>query len=150
MRPVSFDGNSLYDSDYRGYMAKDAYPLPPIQPGLVNRLGRWPIVSSIGRPGRRMTLDILITGSPQSDLVTQLYQWFDPEDETPKKLVVEDDAGGNDRYIYVICDALIPDNDLKAVYHASLVVHGMCAGGKSPRRLIAGILRRWTDGHTYQ
>jgi hypothetical protein len=56
-----------------------------------------------------------------------LLRWFSPEDETPKKLIIEDEDGANDRYVYAVCERLQPlviggksSNDAFAI---TLVIH---------------------------
>jgi len=70
----------------------------------------------------------IVDGSSTRTLRDQLLGWFDPEDETPKKLVIEDDDGNNDRFVYAICERLIPIEDsgvgVDRLFLAVLVVDG--------------------------
>ena len=75
-------------------------------------------------------LEIIIRGSSLRTLRDQLLRWFDPEAggtgvPTPKKLVVEDSGGAGDRYVYAICESLVPAGEFVAdVFMATLSVHG--------------------------
>lgn len=110
MKIVEFDGHDL-TGDYAAYpLGGDVISLPSVQVQATGRVGAWPVISGVGRPGRTLTIVIQIVGEDKEALRTQLYQWFDPEGETPGKLVGVDDSGGGrpERYVYALCQALQP------------------------------------------
>lgn len=133
---VSWDDHYINDGiNYTaGFKPGLQWGLPSVGAELVARTGRWPLIGSISRPGVR--LFVLIRIEDMSNVRTlrdQLCRWFDPEDETPKPLVIEDETGGlgyigNDRYVYAICEALQPvvGQGLAAdeAFVATLAVHG--------------------------
>lgn len=121
---VSWDGNSLNDSNYTSVLL-DGVGLPAVSANAVERVGAHPIFSGIGRSGRRLTVDIAIEGSNVTSLISQLKRWFDPEDETPKQLVIEDDDGTADRYVEAVCESLAPrPNTGGMIWSATLSVDG--------------------------
>lgn len=104
MIPKTFKGNDINDgTNYDAYMMAPAYGLPKVDPSLVARSGNWPVISTIGRPGQQVYLEIIIRGSNTTTLRRQLLRWFDPEDETPGQLVVEEEDGSLDRYLMCLC-----------------------------------------------
>ena len=122
MKVKTWDGNNINDgSNYDSFITLPGYGLPTIRAALAKRHGKWPLLGSVDRPGRLVYVDIEIVNFT-STYEKQLYQWFDPEDETPKQLVVEDDGGGNDRYWECICESLEADNRFH--YVAVLRIHG--------------------------
>jgi len=107
MKLVSWDGHNINDgTNYQAILDASAYGLPTIKPSLALRQGSWPLIAGIERPGNLVVFEIYIRGSSLATLQKQLMQWFDPDDETPKKLIGQDAAGGNTRYIYGICQSL--------------------------------------------
>ncbi len=107
MNLLTWDGNSINDgSNYEAILNADAYGLAAVFANLGKRQGKWPLVGSIDRPGKAFHIDIYIRNASPTAYQKQLMQWFDPEDETPKKLIGEDSGGGNDRYVYAICESL--------------------------------------------
>lgn len=125
MKPDTFDGNLINDgTNYESFLQESAYGLEAVRPQLAMRTGRWPVVAGVERPGKVIYLDVYIRGSSLSTLQKQLHQYFDPEDETPKKLICEDQAGGNDRYVYAICREMIERDNVGRHYVVGLQVHG--------------------------
>jgi hypothetical protein len=125
VRVVSWDGHNVNDgTDYTAAL-KGAPALPGVAAQWVGRSGRWPLISGVERPGLKLTLGVAIEGTDAVALRTQLQQWLDPEDETPKALVVEDDDGSDDRYVLALCEALQADpNGCGRIFVATLAVHG--------------------------
>lgn len=124
MIPVSFNGNNINDvTNYESLIELDAHGLPLIDVVTARRQGAWPIVGGLKRDERRINLQVFIRGASVDTLRTQLFQWFDYEDETPKPLIVEDTGGGNDRYVMAICRGIFPDAVApETCYHIALVV----------------------------
>jgi len=124
MKVVSWDSQSINDGVNYTAVLKNARGLPGVSAQMVGRSGRWPLVSGVERPGHKLTLGVSIEGSSDT-LRSQLLRWFDPEDETPKALIVEDDDGSDDRYVMAICEAMQADpNGAGLIYVATLAVHG--------------------------
>ena len=122
MKVKTFDGNAINDgTNYASFLMLETYGLPDVTPMMAGRTGTWPVVSGIRRGARQLFLDIEIKGA-LSTYEVLLTQYFDPEDETPKKLVIEDEAGGNDRYVYAICERLTAENRFH--YVATLMIDG--------------------------
>lgn len=109
MKVVSWDGLGLNGSNYQTLLDASTYG-QSVNMQMALRQGDWPRIAGVERPGKVLILRIFIRGAtnPVSlDLLQKnLFQFFDPDDETPKQLRAEDDAGGNDRYIMGICEAL--------------------------------------------
>lgn len=126
MKVVSYDGHNINDTtNYVAVIYPDGYSLPRVDPVMVRRSGQWPLVASIDRSERVLFIEIEIKGSSVGTLQDQLYQWFDPHDETPKKLIVENDDGSGDRFIYAICESLNPISTAFGFYRlVTLRVHG--------------------------
>lgn len=123
-----FDG---YDGEYDAWIGDGSHrALPAVQARLVERVGAWPLMSGIGRPGKRFTMFIWIEGSDVDALRIQMFQWFDPEDETPKALVATDDDGvSNERYTLCTCETLQPVIDGGTHYSQRLYAATMAVSG---------------------
>ncbi len=125
----SYGGHS-FGTDYEVWISDGSgRGLPGVQGQLVGRLGAWPLLSGIGRPGHRFTLMIHVDAGDVDALLIQLRQWFDPESETPAALVATDDDGySNERYRMCLCEALQPLPDgggfAERVFVATMVVNG--------------------------
>lgn len=127
MKAKTWDGQSINDqTNYVCILRESFYGLPPIRVAAAGRLGRWPVVGGVERPGRVLEADIYIKNlASLSTLQDNLLRWFDPEGEVSKVLVCEDEAGGNDRYVMAICQALEEAPRSAGLhYHATLVVDG--------------------------
>ena len=108
MKPKSFDGNAINDGTYyEAFFRADNYGLPKVGVSLAKRDGRWPVMAGVERGGKVLYVDIYIRSGTLATYQKQLMRWFDPESETSKKLLAEDQAGGNDRYVYAICQELV-------------------------------------------
>lgn len=109
MKIKSWDAHSINDGTNYEAIIDDAswYMLPDVSAVAAERTGRWPVLAGVQRKARKLYFTVYIRAiASRATLQTQLASWFDPEDETPKKLICEDAAGGNDRYIYGICEEL--------------------------------------------
>ena len=130
MKVIEWDGNA-FGTDYAAaLMDGSGLGLPAVRGRSVGRLGKWPLVTGVDRPGRQLALGIAIVGSSVATLRTAMLGWFDPEDETPKKLsITDDDGSSNERYVYAVCEGLQaqPSREggaLGQLYVATLRVHG--------------------------
>ena len=125
---VSWDTHNINDDvNYRaGFRPGLDWGLPDVQAILARRTGRWPLVAGIARPGWRLQLEIVVVGADLRALRDQLLYWFDPEDETPKALVIED-SNSNELYVMAICEMLQPMMSeglaADAAFVATLAVH---------------------------
>ena len=136
MDVVSWDGHDINDTtNFVSFLHHQAFGLPRVNAVSAARQGRWPHIAAVERPERVIFLEIIIASARRASgtiatYQTQLQQWFDPEDETPKQLVVEDlgggTAGGNDRYVYAVCEELqaAPNDENNYTFVATLKVHG--------------------------
>lgn len=125
MNIKTWDGNNINDTtNYTSQIMSSGYGLPTISPQMGIRQGYWPLVGSIKRSKKQIIINIVIENSPLSTYQKQLNQWFDPDDEDPKVLVVEDDGGGNDRYIEAICEQLVMVGDSGIEWVTTLRTHG--------------------------
>lgn len=108
--PVSFDGNAINDgTNYEaGFSPAIEWGLPAISPRFVGRDGSWPIISGIDRRGNTLQFIVRCVGSNKRLLRDQLMQYFDPDDETAKTFVVEDQDGTLDRSVEAICVNVVP------------------------------------------
>lgn len=102
-------------TNYDSVLLKDAYGLPTVSAIMGQRQGYWPILGAIDRPGKQLFIHVIIAGSPLDTLQTQLSQWFDPDDEEEGTLIVEDDAGGNDRYVEAVCESMNMINNTSGI-----------------------------------
>lgn len=124
----SFDGNT-FGSDYAEAIQEgEGIALPDVAAQMARRVRAHPILAGIDRMGRSFPLGLAIEGSGLDALRLQLFQWFDPEDETAKQLVATDDDGSsNERYLECICESLRPRRGrggiLPGMYVAQLRVH---------------------------
>lgn len=123
MKLKSWDGTAINDgTNFEAAWGGTApHGLPAVQADQIFRTGRWPAITSISRPGRLLTFTIYKRAGSTSTLTAL----FDPEDETVKRLVVEDSGGGNDRYVEGICEGFeeVPYRAGKA-YMATIRVSG--------------------------
>jgi len=141
---VSWDGHAINDgTNYVSGMSPGSeWGLPAVQAQIVSRRGYWPLVSGIVRGKKPVFLIVKITGSDVRALRDQLLRWFDPEDETPKKLVVEDVNGANDRYVYAICEICTPTIIGGAAAATSFIVH-LAIDGDVRWRSTVGDTQNW-------
>jgi hypothetical protein len=122
---VSYDDNT-FGSDYEVGFVKASEPrLAPASVQTLERVGAWPVVVALQRNRQAFALLIRIVGSDYDALRTQLFQWFDPDDEDPKTLVAEN-HDGVEMSIECLCEELRVYGDLRHdnVFVATLVVSG--------------------------
>lgn len=139
MKVSTWNGHAINDgTNYQTVIVNDPLPygIPAVSATLLNRTGRWPLVSGIQRGQLVRYLVIYIRAGSSSEL----SGWFDNEDETPKTLVVTDaDGTSNSRYFKMLCLGL-REVPLRAgrVYVATMVAHG------DPRlRFVTGDSSTW-------
>jgi hypothetical protein len=110
----TWDGHDINDgtSYTAGFSPGAEWGLPDSPAYNVKRFGAWPVVTTLQRDGRELQLFISIEDATNiRTLRGQLLRWFDPEDETPKELVIADDSTGTlERYVMAICTELRPVN----------------------------------------
>jgi len=125
---VSWDGNNINDgASYRcGMRTSDQWGLPDVDPEMVERDGGWPILGGVSRSDQDIQLALGIVGDPVRTLRDQLLQWFDPKDETSKRLIIQDEDGANDRYVYAICRSISPTRRRRSqrIFVIDLVIDG--------------------------
>lgn len=110
LKIVSFDGTAINDGTTytAGLATGDEWGLPRVKPRVIKRQGLWPVLSGVDRPGRKITLFVRVEASTKRTSRDALTRLFDPEDETPKELIVEDEDGTGDRYVNAICESFEP------------------------------------------
>lgn len=124
MQVVSWDGNNINDGTIYSAHLLTPDALPPARAQMVERKGRWPLFGALGRPEWKIPLRIIIHDEDLKAYQKQLHQWFDPEDETVKQLVMEDLDGTDDRYWEAVCERLQKDpNEPGKIYIATLAIH---------------------------
>lgn len=123
----SFGGNTFDAAEYEVAFVTGTQPrLPVAQVSLLERLGAYPVIAGLSRKGNKLALLINIVDVDNVDtLRAQLFRWFDPEDETPKKLVVNS-TGGVDQYVYALTEELrlYSTPRYQQAFVATLVVDG--------------------------
>lgn len=127
MKIKTWNSHNINDlTNYKATVTVGAYSLATFDPVTVERYGTFPKLGAVRRPERHVEMDIYILKEASRDtLAEQLLTWFDPDDETSHKLVIEDDASGNERYVYAICQALDNAGAIRRLkYHVTLVVDG--------------------------
>lgn len=120
----TWDNKQINDgTDYVSGFVTSPRGLPKLKAALAGRAGRWPLLAGLERSGRTLDVEIVIVGEDLDALQTQLEQWFDPEDETPKLLLV--DEPGAFVFVEAICEELREEpGSGGTVWLARLVVHG--------------------------
>lgn len=109
MKIKTWNGNAINDgTNYEAIEGESFYGIQGIGVKSVPRPGKWPLVGGITRGERMLYFDVYIRAmASRTTLQSQLAEWFDPDDETPKKLIVTDaDGTTNQRYVYAICKEL--------------------------------------------
>ena len=122
---ISFDGNTFAPNYEVGFVTGSEPRLPPAQVQILERIGAWPVIVALQRKPHRLALLIRIAGSSRDALRTQLFQWFDPENETPKTLVGENHAGIQ-MSVEALCEELrvYGDQQHDTAFVATLAVDG--------------------------
>ncbi len=127
----SWDGHDINDrKEYRaGFSPAEVWGLPEVTVNVQGRSGGWPVFGSLERPAVEHSIFIAIEDESNiRALRSQLLSWFDPEDETPRKLVVTDYGGANPRFVEAICQSFRPviigSVAARDLFRANLVVTG--------------------------
>ena len=122
---VSFDGTVLSPNYEVGFVPGSEPRLPAASAELLERVGAWPVIVALQRKGNRHALVIRIVGSNRHALRAALFRLFDPEDETPKVLVGQNQAG-IPMYVYALCEDLrvLGDQQHDTVFVVTLAVDG--------------------------
>jgi len=122
---VSFDSHTFLPDYEVGFVVASEPRLPGAQIALLERIGAWPVIVALQRKPHRLALLIRIVGSDRHALRSQLFRWFDPEDETPKVLAAEN-HDGIAMYVYALCEDLrvYGDQQHDTVFVATLAVDG--------------------------
>ncbi|MBN1250099.1 MAG: phage tail family protein [Anaerolineae bacterium] len=123
---ISYDGHAFAGSYEVDFVQGTAPGLPSATVATLERIGAYPVVSALQRNSQKIALIMKITDYDNvHTLRTQLFRWFDPEDETPKKLLCENHADV-EMYVYALCEELrlYSDPRHQEVFVATLVVDG--------------------------
>ena len=126
----TWDGNEINDdTNYKaGFNPALLWGLPKVGVSSVQRVGAWPVFGALQRNPVNISIFIAIEGSTTRTLRDQLTRWFDPEDETPKQLVITDDGTLKSRYVEATCESfrpvLIGDVAAYELFRADLIISG--------------------------
>ena len=122
---VSFGGHAFYPDYEAGFVTASEPRLPGSAVQTLERIGAWPVIVALTRSTESMALLIRIVGSDRHALRSQLFRWFDPEDETPK-VVVAENHDGVEMYRMALCQDLrvFGDQQHDTVFVVTLVVDG--------------------------
>jgi len=122
---VSFNANTFAPDYEVGFVTASEPRLPGASAEMLERVGAWPVIVALQRKPHRLALLIRIVGTDTDGLRSQLFRWFDPEDETPKVLVGENHAGIL-MYVEALCEELRVYGDQRrdVVFVATLAVNG--------------------------
>ena len=126
----TWDGNAINDdTNYKaGFNPALIWGLPKVGVGSVQRVGAWPVFGALQRNPVKVSIFIAIEGSTTRTLRDQLTRWFDPEDETPKELVITDDGTLKSRYVEATGESfppvLIGDVAAFELFRADLIISG--------------------------
>lgn len=102
----SWDGQTQINDgvNFAAWFVGPVLGLPKVDLQYVPRHGARPRIGGIARPALEVLFEVeCLAGSANT-----LRAWFDPEDQTPKALIVTDEGGGNPRYWMGICDGFTP------------------------------------------
>jgi hypothetical protein len=124
---LSYGGTVLTGDYFVGPVGNTWLSLPDVTVDTANRVSAHPVVSGIRRDSRKLSLAVVISGGDYVALRDSLLDAFDPDDETSKKLVIGND-GGENRYVYAICERIKPAMDggvvIPRCYEVEVVVDG--------------------------
>jgi len=122
---ISYDSHTFAPDYEVGFVTASEPRLAPSSVQLLERIGAWPVIVALQRKPQRIALIIRIVGANRDALRSQLFRWFDPEDETPKVLVAENHDGVQ-MYVNALCEELhvYGDQQHDTAFVATLVVDG--------------------------
>jgi len=126
----TWDGHNINDdTNYKaGFSPAEIWGLPKVVVSSVPRTGAWPVFGALQRNPVNISVFIAIQGAATRTLRAQLLRWFDPEDETPKELVITDDGTLRPRYVEAVCQnfrpVIIGDVAAYELFRADLVISG--------------------------
>lgn len=122
---VSYGGHAFWPDYEAGFVVASEPRLPGSAVRTLERIGAWPVIVALTRKAESMALLIRIVGDDRDALRSQLFRWFDPEDETPK-IIVAQNHDGVAMYRQALCQDLrvFGDQQHDTVFVVTLVVHG--------------------------
>lgn len=109
--PFAWDSHNINDGvNYQaGFAPALEWGLGEVEVATLCRAGSYPIVTGVSRVEQTLQMVVKIVDSTRLRLLRdQLLRWFDPDDETPKKLTVTDADGTNSRYLEAIVETVKP------------------------------------------
>lgn len=109
---ISWDGNTFAPDYEAGFLPGSEPRLPRTSASIMKRSGAWPVITGVQRDEHKLKLVVRIVGAvaDRDFLRGQLFGWFDPDDETPKRLVGEN-QDGIPMYVMALCDDLMVIGD---------------------------------------
>ncbi len=122
---VSWNGHTFAPDYEAGFVTASEPRLPGSAVATLERIGAWPVIVALQRKTESMALLIRIVGDDRHALRSQLFRWFDPEDETPV-VIVGRNHDGVAMYRLALCQDLrvFGDQQHDTVFVATLTVSG--------------------------
>jgi len=125
MKLVSWDGHNINDANYESSLEVGAHTPAGVLPGIVQQEDG----AEVGGATTAVRYFVIRTAIPAEGdkraRQAQWYQWFRPRSRRIAPLVVEDDDGENERFVYALCADVTHDPDGDGwVLVTMLVVHG--------------------------
>jgi hypothetical protein len=119
---VSWDEHTFSESDYTAVLATST-GLPTLEPQYAERYQETAVITGVKFTQYQLSpLQIVIENEANADaLRLNLHQWFDNKDAVPRRLVVEDIGGGNQRYVEGICLSLVQVASLGGLSYTAIV-----------------------------
>lgn len=124
-RIISYGGNTFAPDYSVGHVLGTEPRLPNANVQTLQRIGAWPVIASLQRQQHSMALMIRIEGDDYDALRSQLFRWFDPDNEEPQTLIAEN-HDGIPMYVEAVCDDLrvYGAQEFDTAFVVTLVVHG--------------------------
>jgi hypothetical protein len=102
MRLVSWDGHNINDGTYESSLEVGMHTPPGVVPGIVERED-GALAGGATTPARYGVIRTVIpTTGDKRALQAQWYRWFRPQARRIAAVVVEDDDGSNERFVYAM------------------------------------------------
>jgi hypothetical protein len=107
----SFDGHEINDgTNYEATFAPaNPWGHPRLEARMSRREGAWPVITNIDRRQYSLNVLIAVKAADVDAARDDLLEWLFPKDGKPRRLVITDDGGGNERYVEALCVDLKPE-----------------------------------------
>lgn len=125
MKLVSWDGHNINDGNYESSLEVGAHTPAGVLPGLVQQEDGAEVGGATTAVRYFVIRTAIPAGGDKRALQAQWYQWFRPRSRRIAPLVVEDDDGSNERFVYALCADITHDPEGDGwVLLTTVVVHG--------------------------